>query len=389
MPSLDQIRSQMPATQEFAYLNAGSVGPLSSAVADAIRTGNEQEFEVGRIAPGLYPQKAETKAELRQRLATLMGGDEDEIALTHHTTDGMNIATWGMPWRDGDEVVTTSLEHPGGLFPLFAAARRFGLRVHVVPLSETDDGDDLLKKLDETITPNCRFVSISHVSWKSGAVAPIREIADLTHDRGGYLAVDGAQSGGAIPLDVHETDVDFYAIPGQKWLCAPEGTGALYVRRSLHGFLKQTFVGYPSGRGADAWDESGIFLASRDAVRYEVGSVYTPALAGLLAGLRWFDELGLSWIYDRIQTMTATCRQMLAEIPDLEIVTPEEHAGLTSFRIAGLNVDQVVERLARDGVLIRCVHDPELLRVATGFYNSDEDLERLVDGLQRCVEEMR
>lgn len=375
-----EIREHFPATLTQAYLNTGSAGPLSRPAADAIESMNRRQLLEGRSNFSVYVDEyMPMQSRLRGQLAHLFNAGEDEIALTLHTTNGMNIATWGLRWQPGDEIVTDAHEHPGGLLPVYAAARRFGLTVRVVPVDLNDNDDALIEKFRRAINGRTKLVALSHVSWKTGAVLPVAEIAAIAHAHGALVAVDGAQSGGAIPIDVQALDVDFYAIPGQKWLCGPEGTGALFVRRERLADLHPTFVGYPSHKSLDA---EGNFLPSAGARRFEMGTVYWPGLAGLHASLTLREQLGNSWIYGQIGQITATCREMLEEIPGVTVITPPAQSGLLSFQIEGVKPDEAVGKLIEKKVIIRSVHEPDLLRVSTSFYNDEEDILRLRDALE-------
>ena len=387
MPSkLAAVREELPAVQSAAYLNTGSYGPLSRAVATAIEEANRQQLTAGRLNASMGASSQSTSADLRGGFSRVLGCAPDEVALTHHTTDGMNIATWGVRYQPGDELVTNSWEHPGGLLPVYAVARRFNLTVRVVNLSQDDDEETLMSKFDQVIGPRTKLVSLAHVSWKTGTVLPLDPIADLVHRHGGLLAVDGAQSGGAMHLDMSTSGADFYAIPGQKWLCGPEGIGALYVDKERMGNLYQTYVGYPSLRDGGAFDDTGLFLPPAAASRYEVGTTYRPAIAGMWSGLQWLEELGLDWVYERTQTMTRHTRDVLSAIPYVRLIHTPTHAGLTSFTIDGISPSAAVDRLAEAGVLIRSVPAPTLLRVSSHFFNDESDIERLragIEGLDR------
>lgn len=381
LPERDAVREALPAVHAAAYLNTGSYGPLSRYAASAIEKANREQLTEGRLnfasgSSGRYDASA-----LRGGFARVLGCGEDEVALTHHTTDGMNVATWGIRYRPGDEIVTTSWEHPGGLLPVYAAARRFQLTVRCVHLSLTDDEDAIVGKFAQVIGPRTRLVSVAHVSWKTGAVMPIARIADLAHRKGGLIAVDGAQSGGAMRLNMQALGADFYAIPGQKWLCGPEGIGALFVSSRRLGELLQTYVGFPSLRDGAAFDESGIFLPPPGATRYEVGTVYRPAVAGMARGLEWLEELGLDWVYRSTQSITAHTRRVLGGLSGVRLVDTPTHAGLTSFTIDGVAAEAAVTGLADAGVLIRSVPDPTLLRVSSHFFNDESDVERLRTGI--------
>ncbi|MCY3898489.1 MAG: aminotransferase class V-fold PLP-dependent enzyme [Caldilineaceae bacterium] len=380
-PNISAVRSDLPAVLTSTYLNTGSYGPLSRAAATAIEKESRQQLEIGRLS-SMGESGQSIGASLRAGFARVFGCESDEVALTHHTTDGMNIATWGVQYRPGDEIVTNTWEHPGGLLPVYAAARRFGLKVRMVSLNKEDDEETILAKFDRVIGPRTKLVSVAHVSWKTGTILPIDRLARLVHLQGGLLAVDGAQSGGAIRLDMSSSGADFYAIPGQKWLCGPEGIGALYVNREQFGELLQTYVGYPSLRDGGAYDETGIFLPPHGANRYEVGTTYRPAMAGMLSGLHWLEELGLDWVYERTQKVTQLTREVLSAIPAVRMLHTPTHAGLTSFTIDGITTTAAVERLAEAGVLVRSVPDPDLVRVSSHFFNDENDIDKLRAGIE-------
>jgi L-cysteine/cystine lyase len=374
------IRQQFPATLVQAYLNTGSAGPLSRPTAEAIERLNRRQLTEGRSNFAVYMDEyVPMQQQLRGQFGRLFNADEDEIALTLHTTNGMNIATWGLRWQPGDEIVTDSHEHPGGLLPVYAVARRFGLTVRIAPMDLVDDDEAVIEKFHAIINSRTRLVSLSHVSWKTGAILPVAEITRIAHAHGALVVVDGAQSGGSIPIDVKALDVDYYAIPGQKWLCGPEGTGALFVRRRRLADLNPTFVGYPSMKMLDT---EGNFLPAAGAKRFEMGTVYWPGLAGIHASLSLREELGNDWIAQRIQRVTAECRDMLEEVTGITVVTPINHAGLLSFTMEGVNPDEAVSQLVQQKIIIRAIHDPDMLRISTSFYNDEIDIERLRDGLE-------
>ena len=378
---LSAIREEFPVFASLAYLNTGTSGPLARRTARAIGSRAEQQLLQGRsnfktFLEDYFP----LLDELRSRFARVLGAANDEIALTHHTTDGMNIAVWGINWQPGDEIVTTTEEHDGASLPVYAAARRHGLTLRVVDVGSDDAS--IIERLAGAISRRTRLVVVSHVFFKTGTVLPLAEIARVTHQAGALLAVDGAQSAGAIPIDVDALGVDFYAIPGQKWLCGPEGVGALFVRRDRVSELSPTFVGFFSIRDFLAFDASGYFIPAPGARRYEVGTVYWPALYGMVESLRWMEEaLGYEAIFEQCAAMTRRCREILADVPGLTIHSPARHAGLTSFSVAGLEPATAAQALAEMGVVIRSVHDPDYLRVSTSFYNDESDVARLRDGL--------
>jgi L-cysteine/cystine lyase len=380
-PRVAAVRRELPATESQVYLNTGTSGPLPRRTAEIIAAENERQLRDGRSnLKTSFDEYLPMQATVRARFARLLGAEVEEIALTHHTTEGMNIACWGLNWQPGDEIVTTSREHQGGLLPAYAVARRFGVTLRVVDLDRA--GEDIAGAVTAAITPRTRLVVMSHVAFTSGAVLPVAAVAAAAHRVGAYVAVDGAQSCGAIPVDVRELDVDFYAVPGQKWLCGPEGVGALYVRRERISELLPTFVGFSSIRNPEAMDLSGYFMPAAGAARYELGTLYWPGLFGMNESLRWMEEdLGWSWMYEQTTEITQRCRSMLGGLPGVTIHTPVPHAGLTAFSVAGLDPQTTVTRLSERGITIRAVPIYNWFRVSTAFFNSDDDLDRLRDTL--------
>ncbi len=271
---LTTLRHELPALEKLAYLNIGTSGPLPRSTAQAMAAEAERQLLEGRSDfKRFMGEYFPLLARLRARFAKLLNAGEDEIALTHHTTEGMNIAVWGLRWQAGDEILTTTAEHEGGFVPVYAAAQRFGLRLRVVDIGP-GEGEDMAERIIAAITPRTRLIVTSHVMWKTGAILPLAPIAEAAHRVGAWVAIDGAQSAGAIPVDVRALGVDFYAVPGQKWLCGPEGTGALYVRRECLSELAPTFAGYLTLNHdiPVAADSSGYFLPARGASRFEVGT---------------------------------------------------------------------------------------------------------------------
>jgi L-cysteine/cystine lyase len=344
-----------------------------------------QELEDGRSSLRTYNLKRQIKADLRQALAKLVRASPLEIALSHHTTDGMNIVCHGLVWNPGDEVITTDLEHPGGLFPLYVLRQRSGVVVKVVRIPPDISPDEVVTRLEAAITSRTRLLVVSHVAWNTGMRLPLAEIVDMAHRREVVVLADGAQSVGAIPLDLPASGVDFYAMPGQKWLCGPEGVGALYVRQELVSMLQPTFAGYGTIGDEAKFDLTGYFMPARGARRYEVGTVYTPAIEAMLANLRWLEEtLGWEWIFGRVARMAGYARDALSRSAGVTLITPPgPQAGLVTFNLDGYDPARVTLKLGEEDIMVRFLPEPYYnLRISTGFYNTEAEIDQLVDALQ-------
>ena len=266
------------------------------------------------------------------RVASLLNADVDEIALTDNTGEGLNIISFGINWHEGDEVITTQHEHISLLAPLYQLRDRYGIVIRVADIGPTAELP-VLKAIADLVTPRTRLISISHVTWTTGAVLNISEVAYMGREWGIPVLIDGAQSAGAIPIDVKALGVDFYAIPMQKWLCGPDGTGALYVRKEMLHLLSPTYVGYWSIKHEEGFEWELLDSAQR----FEVGGRQTAAIAGQAAVLNWLEKtVGHKWLFERIISLSGYAYKALREVPGLTILTPRPgESGLVTFTLEG------------------------------------------------------
>ncbi|HET7034263.1 MAG TPA: aminotransferase class V-fold PLP-dependent enzyme [Thermomicrobiaceae bacterium] len=382
---IQMIREQMPAVTKYAYLNTGTFGPLPRVTVEAISGYLNQEMEQGRISDKAgYRQGAEAKASAREEMSKVFNCAAENVVLTRHTTDGMNIGILGLNWHAGDELIITSMEHPGGQVPAYLVGHRYGVTVRTANLG--DGSGDVVGKLERLINPRTRMIVTSHLTWNTGAILPLKEIVEMAHRHHLLVVVDGAQSTGSIPLNVEQLGVDVYAGPGQKWLCGPEGTGATYVSNEAMEQLQPTVAGYMSGR---LEHRGGFFLPHHGAMRYEVGGSFSPAILGQATSVHFIREtVGLDWVYERISQLGKYCWKSLAALNGVNVLTPMEcMAGLVTFTVDGIEPNDLVKRLAEREVVIRSIHDPDATRVSTGFYNTEEDIDHLAAGIKAIQQE--
>ena len=374
MIDIERVRHDLPAVRAAAYLNAGTFGPLPTPVRDAVRDYLDEAADRGRIGQAGYDRWMELTAAARAAFARALDTDVEEIALTHSATDGINLVLSGLTWEAGDEVVTTDQEHPGLTAPLAALARRYGV---VVREAAVGDGSDAVAAVEAALTDRTRVVAVSHVLWTTGAVLPVAELTRVAHDAGALLLVDGAQSSGAVPLNVEELGTDFYAVPGQKWLCGPSGTGALHVRAERVEMLEPAWPWY----GTEEREPGQAPRLWAGARRFDAGTVSLGAMAGLTAAVAWRDAVGWSEGHARAATLTRSLRLALTELPGVEPLAAEGRAPLVAFRVEGHDATAVSAELEARGVLVRPLPSGTL-RAAVGFWNDERDLDRLVEGLR-------
>jgi L-cysteine/cystine lyase len=376
MTKISMIRAEMPAVERIVYLNAGTTGPLPRCTVEAIIRFAHAEVEQGRVGPAWSERMNAMLAETRGVVAELLGCSTDEVALTHNTTEGMNIALMGLDWKQGDELITAGSEHEGGLNPAAVLKARYGVNVIYSDIGLCNC--DPIESLGRSLSPRTRAIVLSHVSWSTGAVLPLREICELAHRAGALVICDAAQACGMIPSRVVDIGVDAYAISGQKWLCGPDGLGALYVRRELLPQIQNTFAGYWGLKARVARADAEIRFGDT-AQRYQVGAHYYPAVYGFGEGLKWIrDEVGWEWVYDRTRALGHYAYDSLAALPGVELYLPRDRvAGLIHFKVDGVAPADVTAQLYEQDIIIRHTPDPELNRAATGFYNSEQDIDRL------------
>lgn len=365
-----RVREDLPAATAAAYFNAGTFGPIPRAAAEAMRAHVDASFERGRIGhAGLARWIGQMEA-ARGGFARVLDASPDEIALMHCTTDGCNAIVWGLPLATGDEIVTTTHEHPGLSAPLDELALRRGVTVRAVA-----------PRLDEivgAIGARTRLVALSHVLWTNGDVLPLAEIAREARARSegrARLLVDGAQSVGAIDVAPAKLGADYYTVSGQKWLGGPSGTGALWIRREALAELGTPWPWYLSkSRGEVVADWT-------TARRLDTSTIGMTSLAGLVAALEWHQARRDEGAYAHAAALAADARRALSTRPGVRVVEVARPSQLISFSVRDERASAVARRLEDAGVLVRSIPGFEWVRASVGHWNDEADVGRLVAAL--------
>ena len=349
----EEARAQFPVLQRYAYLNTGSNGPLSQASVDAMRAELERDLTQGRSGNARMEDLFESRERIRGGIAAVLRTSPELVALTDSTTRGCHVVIAGLELGANDEVVTTDQEHFGLLGPLHAS----GARVVVTQADES--------ALLAAVTARTRLIAVSHVLWTTGRRL---DLAALRGPDGPPLLVDGAQSAGAIPVDLD--GVDFYTVSAHKWLCGPDPSGGLFVRDP-----ERLAVALPSAFSPSSHEIDGSFAPKDGARRFDSGWIGGASLAGLETALGVHPD----WRYEGAAATAARCRELL--MPHVDVVTPPGQSTLVSFRPSG-DPTELVSDLAAAGVIVRELPGHDLVRVSCGWWTSEDDLRRLVDGLR-------
>jgi L-cysteine/cystine lyase len=372
MSDIVSIRQDLPGITGHIYLNTATFGPLPRPVSHVMQAWLQKECVDGRLGMDAYAAIGKLSAEARSYAARLLNAQTEEIALTENTGEGLNIICHGFNWRPGDEVILTDHEHISVLSLLYHLRDRYQIDLRIAHLEPGVKATE--ETIAELITPRTRLIVLSHVSFMDGAVLNVQAVAELAHQSNILVLVDGAQSAGAIPVDVKALGVDFYAFPMQKWLCGPDGTGALYVRHAALAQVQPTYVGWCLLKFA----AEGGWAFHDSAQRFELGARQTAALAGQIASFRWLEEaVTHKWIFERISALNTYAYDALSALPGLTVLTPYPgSSGLLSFVLAGCDAEALARRFQDEhDIYVRPVHEHNAIRISTSFYNTEEEID--------------
>ncbi len=381
------LRDLIPAARRMTYLNTGWNGPSPTPVIDAIKQRLEFENENGPTSQEVRDSGTEIREESREAVAELVNADSSEILLTENTTDGINVVMSGLPWREGDEIITCSLEHASILVPSYYTQTTNGTNVKVLQLDSAETHEGVLEKVDAAITDRTRMVFLSHIEFSSGVRMPIKAISEITRPRGIWLLVDGAQGSGHVRVDVSDLGCDFYAMSGQKWLLGPDGTGALYIRQEMIPTVRPVRV---SSHAVTSHDHLGNYELKEDDIDKYVVSTSSLALrAGFLEAVRIHLAAGPDTIEAHNMELASNLKAALVDLPGVRVISPlegPECAGLVTFYVEGEDQRAAAESLWNaERVLVRSVPYPSGIRASLHFFNNQDDADKLVSTLRVVV----
>jgi selenocysteine lyase/cysteine desulfurase len=369
------LRDEVPVTRRWAFFDHAAVAPLTGRAQRAISEWAADLAENGLVHEPRWNQRVD---EVRRLAAQLLNANPLDIAFVKNTSEGVGIVAEGFPWRPGDNVVTAAEEYPANVYPWLnlesrgVEVRRVASRGNRIVL------DDLRAALDS----RTRLVSLSFVEFASGFRNDLDAIGGLCRERGLLFFVDAIQGLGVLPLDVQQTPVDFLAADGHKWLLGPEGAGIFWIRRELVDHLHAIGVGWNSVVGCR--DFSTIdFRLKPHAGRWESGSLNVAGITALGASLELLLGIGISAIAQRVFELTDyLCEQAArAGLSVFSSRRPKDWSGIVSLVSPQADVRGLVRRCRAEGIVIN--QRAGRLRVSPHCYNNTDELDRLLDVLQR------
>ncbi len=376
------VRLMFPLSKDHIYLNNGTFGPSPYPVIEAVKAGmmeNDMNGQYGNWDPTVA------------KIAKFVGAKDDEIALTHNVTDGINIGCWGLPLQKGDEVIITTHEHSGNAMPWMNRQKVHGIVIRTYTPAST--AAETLTRINSLINKKTKAIATPHIPCTQGQILPIKEICALAKDKGLYSVIDGAHGPGMIPLDLHDMGCDTYASCSHKWMLGPKGTGFLYVRKDF----QDTLQAYTVGAGGDdgKWDlmanpvQTGGYANS--AHRYYAGTQSNGLYTGVIAAIDFIESIGAENIYSRLKYLGKYTQDSLLAFGDkIELLTPTEErsrGAVNGFRIKGVDYQKFFNLCSENKIRIRGVNENGLnsLRVSTHIYNSKDEVDTLMGLIKKAL----
>ena len=395
------IREQFPILDQeinghpLVYLDSSATSqkPVSviEAVNDYYRLSNSNVHRgvhtLGSRATDLYEGAREKVRRFINARSTA------EIIFNRGTTTAINLVahSYGLDnVAADDEIVITPMEHHSNIIPWQQVAKRTGATLKYIPLQE--DGTISLEDVRKTVTNKTKIVAIAHVSNVLGTINPVKEIAEIAHENGAVIVVDGAQSAPHLQVDVQELDCDFYAFSGHK-MCAPTGIGVLYGKQELLEKMEPVEFGGEMIDFVEKYDSTWKELPWK----FEGGTPIIAGAIGLGAAIDFLTDIGMDNILKHEEKLAAYTLDRLREIEGLTIYGPEERAALVTFNLGDVHPHDVSTVLDTEGIAIRAGHHcaqvlmkhlevSATARASMYLYNTEEDIDRLVEGLLKTKE---
>ncbi len=380
---LEKHRCHYPALSKCNYFNYGAQGVMAKETLDKL--GQQMALHLSKppFSVDLGLDKLAVVKKARAAMAELLGVAPQRISLMENTSAGCNLALWGTTWQAGDRILISSSEYPSVVKTAQLVAKRFNLSLDCWSLA----GDDatILTRLQSLITAKSRMLVLSHVTWDEGRLLPLEKISALCRQLNPRIkiVVDGAQSVGVIPLHLEACPVDVYAFTGHKWLCAPEGTGGLYIHPDTYPDLEPCFLG---GMALDLADPTGNRLWP-DARRFEGSTFPWPLYAGLVAALaqheRWGDG---NKRFQRLHQLSNYFWQKMKALNCPELVPCQNHAPQVGLIYLTTPDPMALARgLERHNILIRTVPGTQRVRISVHYLTTHKELDLLADTMHALV----
>jgi cysteine desulfurase/selenocysteine lyase len=399
---VERIRSDFPILHQtvhgkpLVYLDNAATTQKPLAVIDAIsayyRTDNAN---IHRAVHDLSVRATDAYEGARRAIQRFIGAARpEEIIFTRGTTEAINLVAQAFGQAEigaGDEIIISAMEHRSNIVPWQLLCEQTGARLRVVPIN--DDGDIILDAYHELLGPRTKLVAVAHISNALGTVNPVAQIIAAAHDHNAVVLIDGAQAVAHAPVDVRSLDCDFYAFSGHK-MFGPTGIGVLYGKYDLLNRM-------PPYQGGGDMISSVTFEKTTYNVlpyKFEAGTPNIAGVVGLGAAIEYINSIGLERIGAYERTLLTYATDRLRSLSGIRLIgTAKERAAAVSFVIKDIHPHDIGTILDREGIAIRTGHHcaqpvmdrfgvPATARASFALYNTKQEIDALVSGVEKVIE---
>ncbi|MFX1513170.1 MAG: aminotransferase class V-fold PLP-dependent enzyme [Promethearchaeota archaeon] len=374
----EEILSQMALDPEIAYLDHAAFSPLPKKTNELLQGLLKGKAQFGTLAPefDILKMLQEDIPEGLQLISNLIGGDPNGIGFTRSTLQGIHTVVEGLPWQAGDSLIINDLEFTTNSFVHQVIAKKYGLDLRIV---SNENGILKLEDFEKLIDEQTRIVALSYVQFSNGFRSPVSEIAKLVHEVGGYLLIDGIQAVGAMPINCKEEGIDALATGAYKWGMGPFMTGFLWVAETLREILVPSFVGWWSAE--DPFQMSHHeFVPNKSGQHFEPSPSFT--VLGMIESFDFLLNIGLSNVFSNILAATdhlvKRCEE--ADININSSLEPSHRSGIVNIGWPGMDAVEIWKQLKQE--LIAVSPREGGIRVSPHAYNTEEDIDRLINALE-------
>ena len=389
--AVNEIRKDFPILGDIIYLDNAATSFSPEPVIEAmVEFEHRYRANVGRGVHRFTRIASQRYWHAHDKVAQFIGGNEGVTVFTKNTTEAINMVAQGLFWKSGDRIITTILEHHSNLLPWRNLARQ-GVGLDVIGINADFSLD--LDALKRAITPSTRLITVSHASNVTGVVTPVSEIAEICHDKGVLLLVDGAQSVPHLPVNVARLGCDFFAFSGHKML-GPTGTGVLWMKKPV---LEPVQYG---GGMVETVTGTG-FTTAEGYLKYEAGTPHIAGGIGLGVAAEYLQKIGMDTIQNYEEALTERLMDGLARIKRVCVYAPKKpvpRIGVVSFTVDGIHPHEVAQQLDESAdIMVRSGHhccqplmeqlglSEGTVRASLALYTTEHEIDMLIATLQELT----
>lgn len=398
----EEVRSQFPVLNQevngkrLVYLDNGASSQMPQPVIDRINSYHSNEHaNIHRGIHSLSQNATDAYEVSREKVRAFINAEYlEEVIFTTGTTDSINLvaSSYGRKnFKAGDEILVSEMEHHANIVPWQMIAEETGASLKVIPMNQ--EGELIMETFYELLSDKTKMIAIIHVSNALGTINPVKEIIDAAHEKGIPVLLDGAQSIPHAKVDVQALDADFFAFSTHK-MCGPTGFGILYGKKELLESMP------PYRGGGDMIDKVTFAKTTYNDLPHKFEAGTPPIAAGVAVGaaVDYLNSIGMENIATREAELVDYATEKLSQVEGLRMVgTAKNKASVISFLLDGIHPTDAGTILDKEGIAVRTGHHcaqpimdhfkiPGTLRASISFYNNEDDIDRLVEGIEYTKE---